>query len=193
MTTRTLTWRQRSSGHRSISVHLAKMTTHCTCSVGVTDQHAWIQSPKWMTHNHCTWFESANFFFSLSLCISSSQPNSFFSQYTYTHNQHGLNLAWRTHIHALVIYFWWRAQAWPNIFCKCPIKIWSARTFDRSTCNPYFDLCEGILIVVVPFSVGVQDDPGFTEEVCECVCESDPEKWLLNRSHFSRNWVFCYS
>ena len=27
---------------------------------------------------HCTWFESANFFFSLSLCMSSSQPNSFF-------------------------------------------------------------------------------------------------------------------
>lgn len=29
-------------------------------------------------------------------------------------------------------------------------------------------------IVVIPFSVGVEDDPGFTEQVCKCVRENIP-------------------
>ena len=66
-------------------IRLPRMTEHkCAWSVGVTDQHAWIQSSMntlsgaWHIWLHG--FEPANFFFSLfSSCTSSIQPISFFS------------------------------------------------------------------------------------------------------------------
>ena len=44
-------------------------------------------------------------FFSVSLCMSSSQPNSFFFPNTHIHTTNmDLKLAWRTHFHALLPY-----------------------------------------------------------------------------------------
>ena len=80
----------------------------CTCLVGVTDQHAWIQSPLlggWQIWLH--WFEPANFFFSPLFCyerVLVTQflffPNFFFpTMYVLVYVQPNLdfNLAWRIH------------------------------------------------------------------------------------------------
>ena len=81
--------------HQSISVHLATLM-HL---FGRRDQPTCKHDPY-----DCTWFESANFFFLLSLCMSSSKF--LFPPNTHIHTTNmDLNLAWRTHFHALEIYF----------------------------------------------------------------------------------------
>ena len=87
-----------------------------SCSVGMTNQHAWIQSPKCMTHNMGS--NPPISFFSLSLCMSSSQPRSFFPIYTHD-----------------LTYF-------VNVQSKSKVL---GHLHECLTCNPYFNLCDHLL------------------------------------------------
>ena len=92
--------------HQSISKCFPRMTDHkCTWSVGVTNQHAWIQSPfLWCMTSWTTRFKPAIYFPPFSLCMTFGQPI-FFSPLLflplliYAQPNLDLNLAWRTHFH----------------------------------------------------------------------------------------------
>jgi len=161
------------------------MTDHqCPWSVGVTNQHAWIQSPfsgAW--HFRLHWFELSNFFFSLFFLYARVLVNQFlFFSPLLMYAQPGFESSLEKTFSWFFDLF--LVSGMTLHIVKITTQTLNARAYDCSTFNPYFNLWHSwmlghIAILSAETRLMICDCPK-TACVCWWPCDSGKNMlWLL--------------